>query len=302
MTPIRFPATDGFELAGTLYGDPVAARAAVLIAPAMGVPQGYYAEFARWLAGGGRLVLCFDYRGMGASRPTSHARSLRGFEADIVTWAERDAAGALAWLKGRAPDAPLHWIGHSLGGQILGLLPNRGLVDSAVTVASGSGYWRENAPRLKRIVWWMWYVLVPVVLPIAGYFPGRRLKKVGDLPRGVMAQWRRWCLSPHYMMGEGGTQLRERYAAMQTPMLALSFADDEFMSRRNIESLHGFYAGATKAMKHIAPAERGLPPIGHFGFFRPQHEPSLWIEIDHWLARSPLFEGARGIVGRQPAS
>jgi predicted alpha/beta hydrolase len=288
MNPVRFPATDGFELAGTLHGDPATANAAVLIAPAMGVPQGYYAEFARWMAAQGRLVLCFDYRGMGASRPPSHARTLRGFEADIVTWAERDAAGALAWLKARAPDVPLHWIGHSLGGQILGLLPDRELVDSAVTVASGSGYWRENAPQLRRFVWWMWYVLVPLVLPLAGYFPGRRLKKVGDLPRGVMAQWRRWCLSPHYMMGEGGPALRQRYAALQVPMLALSFSDDEFMSRRNIESLHGFYAGAAKAMRHIAPSERGLRRIGHFGFFRPQHQPSLWTEIDHWLAVPPV--------------
>jgi predicted alpha/beta hydrolase len=297
MTPVRFPATDGFELAGTLYGDQAKAHAAVLIAPAMGVPQRYYEEFARWMASTGRLVLCFDYRGMGASRPPAHARTLRGFEADILTWAERDAAGALAWLRGRAPaEAPLHWIGHSLGGQIFGLLPNRGLVDSAVTVASGSGYWRENAPQLKRFVWWMWYVLVPLVLPVAGYFPGRRLKKVGDLPRGVMAQWRRWCLSPHYMMGEGGAALREQYAGMRTPMLSLSFTDDEFMSRRNIDSLHGFYEGAPKAMKYIAPAECGLRRIGHFGFFRPQHQPSLWIEIDHWLARSPMFEGRCGIA------
>jgi predicted alpha/beta hydrolase len=289
MIPVRFPATDGFELAGTLHGDPERASAAVLIAPAMGVPQGYYAEFARWLAAEGRLVLCFDYRGMGASRPPEHARTLRGFEADIVTWAERDAAGALSWLRAQVrEDASLHWIGHSLGGQILGLLPNRELVHSAVTVASGSGYWRENAPRLRRFVWWMWYVLVPLVLPVAGYFPGRRLRKVGDLPRGVMAQWRRWCLSPHYMMGEGGAALRERYAAMSTPMLALSFSDDEFMSRRNIESLHGFYAGAPKAMTHIAPADIGARRIGHFGFFRTQFEGTLWTRLSQWLVQSPV--------------
>jgi predicted alpha/beta hydrolase len=89
---------------------------------------------------------------------------------------------------------------------------------------------------------------------------------------------------------------------MRTPMLALSFTDDELMSKRSIDSLHGFYAGASKAMKHIAPAERGLARIGHSGFFRPQHQPSLWTEIDHWLARSPLFEGACGIVGSQAPS
>jgi predicted alpha/beta hydrolase len=297
MTPIRFAATDGFELSGTLYGDVASAQAAVLIAPAMGVPQGYYADFARWLASEGRVVLSFDYRGIGASRPESHAHSLRGFEADIRTWAERDAAAALAWLHAHVQGAvPLHWIGHSLGGQILGLLPNRELVERAVTVASGSGYWRENAPKLKRMVWWMWYVLVPLILPLAGYFPGRRLKKVGDLPRGVMAQWRRWCLSPHYMMGEGGAALRQHYAELRAPILGISFTDDEFMSQRNIESLHSFYANAPKAMKRVSPSDLGVHRIGHFGFFRPQYQPSLWIEIDHWLRPSPLFEGPCGIA------
>ncbi|HEX5685517.1 MAG TPA: alpha/beta fold hydrolase [Ideonella sp.] len=288
MTTIRFPATDGFELAGTLYGNPANATAAVLIVPAMGVAQGYYAEFARWLAAKGQVVLSFDYRGMGASRPAAHAQSLRGFDADIQTWAERDAAAALAWLRAQvAPGVPLHWVGHSLGGQIFGLLPNRSLVDRAVTVASGSGYWRENAPRLKRIVWWMWFVLVPLTLPLAGYFPGRRLKKVGDLPRGVMAQWRRWCLSPHYMMGEGGAELRQRYTEVDTPMLSLSFTDDEFMSGRNIESLHGFYDRAPKTMQRVTPAELGVPRIGHFGFFRPQFQGTLWTQLAHWLDQSP---------------
>lgn len=289
MKSIRFPATDGFELAGTLYGNPETARAAVLIAPAMGVSQSYYAEFAHWLARLGHLVLSFDYRGMAASRPESHAHSLRGFEADIHTWAEQDAAAALAWLRARLPgDKPVHWIGHSLGGQIFGLVPNRDLVDRVVTVASGSGYWRENAPRLKRMVWWMWYVLVPLTLPVAGYFPGKRFKKVGDLPRGVMAQWRRWCLSPRYMMGEGGAALERRYAELRTPILSLSFTDDEFMSQRNIESLHGFYANAPKSMKRVAPADVGMQRVGHFGFFRSQCEPRLWTEVDLWLRPPPL--------------
>jgi predicted alpha/beta hydrolase len=288
MKTVRFPATDGFELAGTLYGDAASARGAVLIAPAMGVPQSYYTEFANWLAAQGQLVLCFDYRGMGASRPREHAQSLRGFEADILTWAQRDTAAALDWLRAELPaDKSIHWIGHSLGGQIFGLLPNRALVDRAVTVASGSGYWRENAPQLKRFVWWLWYVLVPLTLPVAGYFPGRRLRKVGDLPRGVMAQWRRWCLSPHYMMGEGGSALREHYAALHTPILSLSFTDDEFMSGRNIESLHSFYAGAPRTMQRIAPAELGVRRIGHFGFFRPQFEGTLWTRLAQWLVPAP---------------
>lgn len=285
MPSITIQTADGFALAGTVHGDPATARAALLIAPAMGVSQSYYASFARWLAAQGIAVLSFDYRGMGQSRPAEHARSLRGFEADIHTWAEHDAAAALATLDGLVPaSTPIHWLGHSLGGQIFGLVPNRARVSRMVTVGTGSGYWLENAPPLKRMVWWLWFVVVPVVLPLAGYFPGRRLKKVGDLPAGVIAQWRRWCLDRDYMMGEGGPELREQYARVPTPILSLSFTDDEFMSARNIESLHGFYAGAPRTMRRIAPAEVGERRIGHFGFFRPQFQASLWPHVSGFLA------------------
>ena len=285
MQPVSFAASDGFVLRGVLYGDARSARGAVLIAAAMGVAQSYYADFAQWLARQGHIVLSFDYRGMGQSRPARFSRSLRGFQADVHTWAERDAAAALAFLDAQvAAGTPIRWLGHSLGGQILGLVPNNARVSRVVTVGCGSGYWRENAPSLRRYVWWLWYCVVPLVLPLFGYFPGRRLRKVGDLPHGVMSQWRRWCLHREYMMGEGGARLRERYASIRAPILSLSFTDDEFMSERNTASIHDFYAGAPKEMRRIAPQDINEPRIGHFGFFRRRFEATLWPHVSRWLA------------------
>jgi len=288
---IAVPTADGFTLGGRLYGDPRRALAGVLIAPAMGVPQAYYADFAAWLARQGYAVLSFDYRGIGASRPAAFERSLRGFEADVVTWAERDAGADVDRLErelaaGGDGARRIHWLGHSLGGQIVGLLPDASRLGVVVTVASGSGYWRENARRLRRSVWALWYLIAPLAVTFAGYFPGRRLRKVGDLPAGVMAQWRRWCLSPDYMMGEGGAPLRARYAQVRNPILSLSFTDDEFMSARNIESLHAFYAGATREMRRIAPQEIGESAIGHFGFFRARFAGSLWPQVAQFLAKA----------------
>ena len=48
------------------------------------------------------------------------------------------------------------------------------------------------------------------------------------------------------------------------------------MSARNTESIHGFYSGAPRTMKRIAPQDIGVRRIGHFGFFRAAFEPSLW--------------------------
>jgi predicted alpha/beta hydrolase len=289
QTPTPTPAlkittADGFALSGQLYGNPAQARAALLIAPAMGVAQSYYAPFARWLAEQGFVVLSFDYRGMGQSRPAEHRHSLRGFDADIHTWAERDAAAALATLDALLPaTTPIHWLGHSLGGQIFGLVPNRDRVARMVTVGTGSGYWLENAPPLKRMVWWLWFFVVPIALRVAGYFPGKRLRKVGDLPRGVMAQWRRWCLSREYVVGAEGEHVREAYASVRMPMLSLSFTDDELMSARGIRSLHGLYTNAPVEYRRIAPPDVGVRRIGHFGFFRPQFERTLWPLVPQWF-------------------
>ena len=244
----------------------------ILIVPAKGTPQSYYSPFAAWAAGQGFLTATFDYRGTGLSRP----RSLRGFKADILDWARLDCAAMVDALSKRAPGKPLYWIGHSLGGQILPFVPNRDWISRAVTIATGSGYWRENAPTLKWRAWWLWYVIAPLSVSLLGYFPGKRLRKVGDLPKGVMEQWRRWCLSPEYAVGVEGESVREQYAAVRTSITSISFSDDEFMSARNTESLHGFYVNAPRTMKRLAPQDVGLKRIGHFGFFRSENAESLW--------------------------
>ena len=142
--------------------------------------DGRHAELLRALRGVARargyLAATFDYRGIGQSAPAT----LRGFEIDIRDWATQDCAAVIDFMKARAPDVPLYWVGHSLGGQLLGLIPNRERIDRVITIATGNGYWLENSWQTRRFVWWLWFVVVPLALRIAGYFPGKRLRKVGD--------------------------------------------------------------------------------------------------------------------------
>lgn len=267
---------DGYPLAARIFEPPATVRGAwrgsVLVVPAMGVPQAYYQPFAAWLANHGYLAVTFDYRGMGLSR---HG-PLRRVQADVFTWAEQDTATVLDAITARAPGVPLTWIGHSLGGQILPFVPNRTRVAKMITVGTGSGYWKENSPPLKKRVWLLWYGVAPLTLPLFGYFPGSLFNMVGDLPRGVMQQWRRWCLHPEYAVGVEGEPVRARFAAVKTPILSLSFTDDEFMSAANTRSLHAFYTGAPKAMLRIDPRDAGVKRIGHFGFFRRDMADAVW--------------------------
>ena len=95
-------------------------------------------------------------------------------------------------------------------------------------------------------------------------------------------QWRRWCLTPDYLLtGEPGA--RAAYATARYPVLALSFADDELLHESGSHLLHGAYRQGGVDYRLIEPAAHGLKRIGHFGFFKPQGEISLWPLVAEWL-------------------
>ena len=261
----------------------------------MGVRQDYYAPFAQWLSGQGFRVTTFDYRGSGDSLPDTANGSLRGFKADLLDWAS-DYEAVVDAAKAALPGAPLYLLGHSLGAQLPGFLKNQHKVDGLVSIAAGSGYWRDNAPQLKRMVLYFWYVLVPLATRLFGYFPGRKLKKVGDLPAGVMLQWRKWCLDPQYSVGAEGETARLSYGQVTFPVLALSITDDELMTWRGTQNLINLYANAPRSFERIAPADLQVRRIGHFGFFREQFNQTLWPrarQIIDSMARLPADNRAR---------
>ena len=276
------------SLALRVYEPAGAARASVVIGGAMGVRQSFYEAFARWMAQQGFRVTTFDYRGHGDSL---HG-AMRDVKADLFDWAQ-DYEAVISAAKAALPMQPLYLLGHSLGAQLPGLLRKPGQVDGLLSVAAGSGYWRDNAPKLRRVVPYFWWVLVPLATRLCGYFPGRALKKVGDLPAGVILQWRRWCLHPAYSVGAEGAAVAQSYGAVRFPVLALSMADDELMTLRGTHTLVNLDANAARRVESIAPAELKVRRIGHFGFFRDQFRQSLWPRAVAALAQL----GGGAVVG-----
>src|ERR687893_2317625 len=103
MLDVIIPATDEFPLAGSVFGDLAWAKRVVLVAPATGVRRRLYRAFAEYLAGQGFGVVTWDWRGTGDSRP----KSLRGFEATMRQWGERDLAGVIDWATAHYGNARL---------------------------------------------------------------------------------------------------------------------------------------------------------------------------------------------------
>ena len=139
------------SLALRVYEPAGAARASVVIGGAMGVRQSFYEAFARWMAQQGFRVTTFDYRGHGDSL---HG-AMRDVKADLFDWAQ-DYEAVISAAKAALPMQPLYLLGHSLGAQLPGLLRKPGQVDGLLSVAAGSGYWRDNAPKRRRVVPYFW--------------------------------------------------------------------------------------------------------------------------------------------------
>lgn len=277
-TTIR--ACDGFALSALVVrpaGEPVGA---LVVNGATGVPKEFYRRFARYAAEQGYAALLYDYRGIGGSRPAS----LRGFPATMRDWGELDMPAALDWLRAAYAGLPLAAVGHSVGGQLIGLMPNHGLLDAAVLVTVSTGHWRGMPPGFGLYTLAMLRAVFPLTTGLLGYLPAKRLGAGEDLPAGVAREWAAWCLHPRYLAGFYGTTIgRTYYDEVRAPLLWLSFADDPIATPRNVPAMQAFYRAAPIESRAIAPAALGLRSIGHLGFFREQGRQRLWPEVFAWL-------------------
>ena len=175
---IELPARDGVLLAATLFEPARPNGSALLLNGGTGIPRQFYGAFARHLAERGFVVLTYDYRGIGQSEAPSSAT--------MEQWGSVDQASMIDHLVRLRPGASLGLIGHSLGGQILGLADNIGRVRAAVLVCSQSGHWRHwprGRRRLRMLA--LWWLLIPGLTALAGRFPGSWIGTSPALRRSI---------------------------------------------------------------------------------------------------------------------
>jgi predicted alpha/beta hydrolase len=278
VAELRVPAADGYSLAATLFEPERPSGQVAVVSAGMGIPRGFYGRYAAFLAARGIAALTYDYRGVGGSRPAR----LRGFPATCTDCGATDLAGAIGWAGERFPRVLA--VGHSLGGQLVGLAPNNARLAGILAIAAPSGYWRLWPFPLRLLLWTMWRAVLPATAALFGMFPARALRLGEDVPEHVMREWCAWCRSPHYIAGPPGSPRRAGFERVTAPFRAYSFSDDVYAPRRAVDALLGLYPNAHVEHHHVTPRDLGAALIGHFGFFRDGPTQALWVETADWLA------------------
>jgi len=286
---ITFPAADGYLLAASLFLPRGTKSHAVLINSATAVPRKIYRGFAGYLARRGCAVLTYDYRGTGDSRQKAvvgynQPKSLVGFKASMSDWAALDVTAAVAWMRERYHTLPLNYVGHSFGGQALGLLANNTEVSRALLIAAQAGYWKLMAtPERYRVYALLNFVGLPLTR-LLGYAPG--WSGIGqDLPKGVFEQWVRWVMSERYLFNDPNLPGLSNFEKYKGAMRALCLSDDPWATRPAVELLCSGFSSVTPDIITITitPADAGVAAIGHLGFFRAEHRDTLWRGAAEWI-------------------
>jgi predicted alpha/beta hydrolase len=197
-------------------------------------------------------------------------------------WAVLDMTAAVDWIVREPAPARLFAVGHSFGGQTLGMVENASAIDAVVGVSAQSGHWAVQGGREPRRVRLIVTVLIPLLSRLFGYFPWGWFARGEDLPKGVALEWARWCRHRNYLLDDRTLPL-ERYQAFEAPVLAYSIGDDDWGTKQAVDEMMRAYGNVTR--RHLSPADYGLPRLGHTGFFR-EGSDALWREMIEWLEQA----------------
>jgi predicted alpha/beta hydrolase len=293
--PCVFEASDGFKLHGHLWKANGQPHTILLINPATGVVSRYYSRYAAFLARSGFLVLTYDYRGIGLSRP----KSLIGFRATKHDWGALDCEAAIKFLSGSFPQLKMMAVCHSIGGFALGLAPSATKIRRALFVGCQYAYWNDYHWLLRVPMLMNWHIVMPVLTKIFGYFPGKTLRWLEDLPAGVAMEWatrfhptfhKRYNKLSHATAPAEGIELEARMGAIKADILAIADVNDPFATPSATARLLKHFRGSHREFVRISRRKRQLPKLGHFGFFHDRFASTLWTESLVWLRGGQPWE------------
>jgi predicted alpha/beta hydrolase len=277
---------DGYRLAARSF-DPAPELddgTTVVIAPATGAKASYYWRYGAYLASAGFRAVVADYRGVGGSAPRGSPRALRDLPVRWHHWGTLDLDAVIGWAQQRtAGEGRLVVVGHSFGGLAACLAPRAAAVSRLLMVGSQHAHWPDYARDQRLRMLWRWHVVMPAVAALVGYFPGRRLGWLEDIPRGVALDWARGHRDLGRTIGRADRDVLARCARLSLEVLAVAATDDPFATRAAMDRALSYLPAARKQCCLIDPAAVGADRIGHLGPFHDRFRDTLWPLSAQWL-------------------
>lgn len=289
VSEASFKAGDGYELHGAIYTainhhpqNTAKVERVLIIGSAFGVPYQYYKHIAGFLAKQGITVLTFDYRGISHSKHGNMPTS----EILMQHWGQQDLEAAIQFVQKQYQPEQLYYLGHSAGGQIIGLAPSSNQLDKIVIAASGVGAWRLWPGLQKYALAAIWYLVFPIVMSLqfGDFFKSRFLGPI-PVPKNAVKQWLTWARSKDYLFTpEHGLDL-SGYTKIEADIMGITITDDWYAPKEARDGLLKHYLKAKKAVIDVSPQSLELKSIGHFGLFKKKKEieHGIWQPIVNFL-------------------
>lgn len=260
-------------LSATLFDDN-SSEIVLIIASATGVKQEYYSEFAKFAESNGITVITFDYNGIGQSLK----RPIKELKNNAADWGRNDIESVIQYVITNYPESKKVIIGHSIGGQLIGLAKSSNKLDKIVLVAAQSGYWKywKGIERIK--MWMNWYILFPFLVLIFGYLKSKKISGMENLPKNVANQWKNWGKHREYIFSDKSIS-ETYYETIETNLTAYSIDKDDFAPKEAVKWMTAKYKNAKVKSIHLNPIDFKTNKIGHFGIFKDRFKNTIWTQI-----------------------
>ena len=246
-------------------------RTILLISSATGVKQSYYKRFSEYVAATGITVITFDYSGIGHSL----TGSIKENNNQASDWGKVDLEAMLQYVKEHYPGSKINIMGHSIGGQLIGLSKSAVDANKIILVAAQTGYWKFWTGFRRYRMWANWNVVFPALVYTFGYMPSKKLTGMENLPKQVARQWCKWCMDPNYLFGSI-PEADLYFNRITAPLTSISIDDDTFAPIQNVDWLTEQYSGAAVKRIHLIPGDFDRKSIGHFGVFQEPSRARIW--------------------------
>lgn len=275
---IKINGNNGAELTATIFV-PENLRGAIMIGPATGIKRQFYFNFCKFLAENDFAVIAYNNEGIG----DSSNNDLKKSGADLISWGQSDMSCVFAKLKELVPGTKYHLIGHSAGGQLVGLMHGATELTSIINYACSSGSLRHIKYPFKFSAMFFLNCFIPISNSLLGYTNSKLMGMGEPLPKRVAQQWKEWCNRTGYIKNHLEThEIINYYNQLSCPGLWINSTDDKIANNKNVDDMIRVFPNLKIEKLTLNPSEYNLNEIGHMKFFSKQNK-VVWDIVMDWL-------------------